>query len=141
MSKTGPIILIEDDHDDEDIFRTALEELEVQNELIWFSTTHDAFNYLCRTTGQPFLIFCDVNLPRESGVEFKKKVDEDPILRTKSIPFLFYSTSVDKKTVNEAYSEMTIQGFFRKAHSYTQVRDQLQLVIAYWMQCEHPAYY
>lgn len=138
MSKTGPIILIEDDHDDEEIFRGALKEIGVKNEFIWFSTTPEAFKFLKTMQGQPFLIFCDVNLPIQTGIEFKKQVDDDEQLRKKSIPFLFYSTSVDKKTVTEAYTKMTIQGFFKKEHSYTAIVDRLRLIVQYWMSCEHP---
>lgn len=137
--KTGPILLIEDDQDDEEIFRGALEDLKINNELIWFSSTSDAFNYLKTAAGQPFLIFCDVNLPKQTGIEFKKELDGDPELRKKSIPFVFYSTSAQRSEVNEAYTKMTIQGFFKKEISYSAVKARLQLIVDYWMQCEHPA--
>ena len=138
MSKTGPIILVEDDFDDEEIFREALSEIGVENELICFSTTFQAFEYLKKTTEQPFLIFCDVNLPKQSGLEFKRQLDNDPALKQKSIPFLFNSTSVDKRTVTEAYTHLTIQGYFRKQSNYPDVISSLKAIIDYWRCCEHP---
>ncbi|MCD6068960.1 MAG: response regulator receiver protein [Bacteroidetes bacterium] len=139
MSKTGPILLIDDDPDDHEIFRSALTDVGVPNEFVWFPKTTDAFHFLKTMGGQPFLIFCDVNLAIESGLDFKKKIDADPALHKKSIPFLFYSTSVDKRTVTEAYVELTIQGFFQKEFTYQGVKNRLKMIVDYWMQCEHPA--
>jgi len=139
MSKTGPIILIEDDIDDQEIFREAINEIGVKNELICFATTFQAYEFLQKMVGQPFLIFCDVNLPMQSGLDFKRQVDNFPELKRKSIPFLFYSTSVDKKSVTEAYTEMTIQGFFLKESNYTTIISKLKVILDYWNACEHPS--
>lgn len=138
MAKTGPIVLIEDDIDDKDLFIEILKELKVPNAVVWYTRTEDAFDYLRSTKDQPFLIFSDVNLPRQNGIEFKRQLDSDPELRKKSIPFIFYSTSVAQKVVNEAYTKMTVQGFFQKANSYEEIRNNIRLVIEYWTACKHP---
>ena len=44
--KSGPIILIDDDGDDKDIFHDILKELNVSDTLIWFQNCDDAFSYL-----------------------------------------------------------------------------------------------
>src|ERR1700712_2213666 len=100
--KSGPIIIIEDDADDKNILEEILKELNVHNQLIWFNNCKDAHHYLKTTSQQPFIIFSDVNLPGQKGIDFKKQIDADPDLRKRSIPFVFYSTSVDRLTVNEA---------------------------------------
>lgn len=136
--KSGPIILIEDDVDDEDIFEEVLRELKVPNKLIWFSNARDAYTYLETTSDQPFIIFSDVNLPSVNGVEFKRRVDSDPILRSKSIPFVFYSTAADQSTVNEVYTHLTVQGFFLKSNNYQDTRDTIRVILDYWRVCKHP---
>src|SRR5687768_2818899 len=93
--KSGPIILVEDDADDEDIFEEVLKELKVYNKIVWFINAKDAMEYLKATSEQPFIIFCDINLPGLSGIEMKRKIDADKELRRKSIPFVFYSTAAD----------------------------------------------
>ena len=93
--KSGPIIIIDDDADDRAIFESALEELTINNKRLWFTNCKDAFDHLRKTDEQPFIIFCDVNIPELAGIEFKRQLDKDPSLRKKSIPFIFYSTSVD----------------------------------------------
>ena len=68
MATTGPIILIEDDEDDIDIFREAMRENEIPNTLIIFPSGPDDLAYLTTTPDQPFLIICDVNLPKQNGI-------------------------------------------------------------------------
>ena len=135
---SGPIIIIEDDQDDREIIEEVLKELNIPNETIWFTRCENAFDYLTTHTNQPFLIFCDINLPGQSGIEFKRQIDANKELRKKSIPFVFLSTSADKKYVNEAYTEMTVQGYFQKANSYLETKNNLRAILEYWKICKHP---
>lgn len=136
--KSGPIIVVEDDIDDEEIFETALRELQCSNKIIWFDNCDDAWGYLKATTDAPFIIFSDINLPRQSGIEFKRQIDKDEQLRKKSIPFVFYSTSVNQDTVNKAYMEMTVQGFFQKSNKYDEMKQIIKMILDYWRVCKHP---
>src|SRR5213082_1003520 len=111
MPQSGPIVIVEDDKDDQDVVRDILKEIGISNELIFFDKPQPALLFLKTSLEQPFLILSDVNLPQQSGVEFKRQIDTDSVLRAKSIPFVFFSTSVDKKTVDTTYKEMTVQGF------------------------------
>lgn len=138
MAKSGPIIIIEDDADDEEIFRAVLGELNVTNELVCFRTTKEAFQFLSATTEAPFIILSDINLPGQTGLNFKRQLDSDPVLRRKSIPFIFYSTSANQEEVTEAYTQMTIQGFFQKAGKIEDIKKHLKLIFDYWKECRHP---
>jgi CheY-like chemotaxis protein len=136
--KSGPIILLEDDNDDHEIFKTILDEIGIKNQLIWFTRADEAFHFLKTTSKQPFIIFSDVNLPGKNGIEFKKEIDQDPQLRAKSIPFVFYSTSIEQKKVNEAYTQMTVQGFFQKSSTYEEIKRRILIIMDYWKECKHP---
>jgi len=138
MAKSGPIIVLEDDADDKSIFEEILQDLEVTNKLIWFTKTAETLEYLKTTSEQPFIIFSDINLPVQNGIDFKKELDTDEQLRKKSIPFVFYSTSVDQKTVNDAYTKMTVQGFFKKGNSYDEMKTDIKVIFDYWKTCKHP---
>ena len=138
MSLKGPIVIVEDDEDDIAIMVDILDGLEVSNKVHQFNKTDEAFHYLKTTSEQPFIIICDVNLPGTNGIDFKRRIDSDDYLRQKSIPFIFYSTSVDKKSVNEAYTKMTVQGFFQKSNSYESIKQDIELIIKYWKACKHP---
>ena len=138
MPKYGPIIIIEDDMDDRFILEEALREAGVNNELIFFDNGPESFEYLLSSSQQPFLIFCDVNLPRQNGIEFKRELDSHPILRAMSIPFIFYTTFVSQYAVNEAYNNMTVQGFFQKNNSHKELKDVIRIIIDYWRICRQP---
>jgi CheY-like chemotaxis protein len=138
MAKEGPIIIIEDDVEDKELFKDVLKELHVSNKIVWFTDTALALDYLRTTNEQPFVIFSDVNLPAQDGIEFKRNIDKDEQLRKKSIPFIFYSTFVDQKMVNDAYTQMTVQGFFQKGNNYKDVRNEIKMILDYWKVCKHP---
>jgi response regulator RpfG family c-di-GMP phosphodiesterase len=112
----------------------------LKNKLVWFNNCKDAYGYLKSTSEQPFLIFSDVNLPGLTGFDFKKQIDEDIELRKKSIPFLFYTTGVNQDTVNKAYTEMTVQGFFKKENTYEAIKKDIKVILDYWENCRHPNY-
>jgi len=138
MAKPGTVILVEDDIDDKRFFEDTLKEIGLNYDIAWFETTYDALEFL-RTTKKPiFLIFSDINLPGKNGLEFKRTIDEDPKLRKKSIPFVFYSTSAYQQDVNEAYTKMTVQGFFKKGNDLTETAHTLKLIFDYWTLCKHP---
>ena len=113
MAKSGPILIVEDDIDDQEIYSEILNHLGVDNKLIFFSLASQALEYLQTTNEKPFVILCDINLPVMNGIAFKQHIDYDPYLRNKSIPFIFFSTSAEKSQVNKAYTELTVQGFFK----------------------------
>lgn len=138
MATTGPIVLIEDDEDDIELFREAMRENEISNNLIFFPSGPEALDYLASTHDQPFLIICDVNLPRQNGIEFKTAIDSNPFLRKKSIPFIFYSTYVAQQAVNDAFSNLSVQGFFQKNDSYAEFKKTMRIIVEYWGLCRHP---
>ena len=138
MPKDGPIIIIEDDMDDRFTLEEALKKANVNNELVFFDNGPDAFIYLRSTQEQPFIILCDVNLPRQNGIEFKRELDNDPALRELAIPFIFYTTFVSQYAVNEAYKNMTVQGFFQKNNTHKELKDVIRIIIDYWRICRQP---
>lgn len=138
MSKRGPVVIIEDDIDDKEIFEQIIRELGIENRLEWFENADLGLRYLNATTDQPFLIFCDVNLPGKNGLDFKERIDSDPRLRKKSIPFVYYSTSASQQDVNQAYTQLTVQGFFKKGSNYAEMKEQIKIIFEYWGRCIHP---
>ena len=137
MSVKGPIILIDDDEDDQFLIKNVMEELGITNQLIVFENGLEALKYLEVTTDQPFLIFCDVNMPVMNGLELRIRIDQNEYLKKKSIPFVFVSTSGGSEIVRIAY-DATIQGFFKKESSFSEYKRQIKLILDYWACCLHP---
>ncbi|WP_080237034.1 response regulator [Spirosoma rigui] len=137
MSLLGPIISIEDDEDDQYLIEQTINQLNIPNELRFFSNGETALHYLQTTTEQPFLILCDVNMPIMNGLELRHLINQSEYLREKSIPFIYLTTAANAQLVREAY-DATVQGFYKKASDYAGMRHQIKLIIDYWQACLHP---
>lgn len=135
--KSGPIILVEDDLDDQELISDALKLLKVPNEIITFDNGQQALEFLKNTDKQPFMIISDVNLPVKNGLQLKNDIESSEYLKSKAIPFIFLSTSAEASAVEEAY-HLCVQGFFVKEISYEAIQQQLKLMIDYWKNCKHP---
>ncbi len=139
MNKIGPIVIIEDDTDDQEIFGEIFKELQFTNEIIFFGDGEKALNYLVHTDVEPFLILSDINMPKLNGTELREQIHENEDLRVKCIPYLFFTTTAEQKAVIDAYSK-SIQGFFVKPASYEKLKRILKIIVEYWQECESPNY-
>ncbi|RYG05230.1 MAG: response regulator [Chitinophagaceae bacterium] len=137
MSSKGPIIVIEDDEDDREFYASAFENLNIENEIIYFLEAEEAYSFLIDTPKQPFLIISDINLPGMSGLDFRKRIKENDYLRKKSIPFVFITTGNNKHSVEAAY-DMMVQGYFVKPTSVSELYMMLEQIVSYWKLCKHP---
>ncbi|PBJ05434.1 response regulator [Flavobacterium sp. ACN6] len=139
MNKSGPIIIIEDDIDDQEFLGEVFNKLQYSNEIIFFGDGEQALNYLTETSIEPFIIFSDINMPKLNGIELRAKVHEKEDLRMKSIPFLFFSTAAEQQHVVEAYSK-SVQGFFIKPSDFNQMAAMIKNIVEYWQNCVSPNY-
>lgn len=139
MNKTGPIIVIEDDIDDQEILTEIFLELNYKNEIIFFEDGAKAFDYLFNTPIEPFIILSDINMPKLSGLELREQIHNNEDLRLKCIPYLFFTTSANQKNVIDAYSK-SIQGFFVKPNTIERLKNTIRKIVEYWQECESPNY-
>jgi CheY-like chemotaxis protein len=138
MLEFGPLVIVEDDIDDQEIVDDLLDELEVPNKKLFFDRGEKAIEFLRSTTERPFIILCDINLPQITGLEFKAMIDTDPYLRQLSIPFIFFSTAAPEAIVTKAYTSLNVQGFFQKSGSVDEIKKALSIIIDYWKLSKHP---
>lgn len=139
MNKGGPIIIIEDDLDDQEILTDVFNDLEYKNEIIFFADGEAALEYLVATEVKPFIIFSDINMPKLNGMELREKIHQNEDLRLKSIPYLFFSTTAEQKHVIDAYSK-SVQGFFVKPADYNEIKKIIKSIVSYWELCVSPNY-
>ncbi|WP_394774742.1 response regulator [Flavobacterium sp.] len=139
MNKSGPIIIIEDDQDDQEFLAEVFKGLQYPNELIFFGDGEQALDYLTATTIEPFIIFSDINMPKLNGIELRAKVHENEDLRMKSIPYLFFSTVAEQQHVIDAYSK-SVQGFFVKPSDFNKMKEMIKNIVEYWQNCVSPNY-
>ena len=139
MNKGGPIIIIEDDLDDQEMLTEIFKDLDYKNEIVFFGDGESALAFLVATEIEPFIIFSDINMPKLNGVELREKVHNNEDLRIKSIPYLFFTTTAEQRHVVDAYSK-SIQGFFVKPRKYSDLRRTIKIIVEYWQECVSPNY-
>jgi CheY-like chemotaxis protein len=137
MQSSAPIIIVDDDMDDHFILSEIGTRLGIKNRLVFFRSGSDVLQYLRTTTQKPFIILCDINMPQMDGLELRRIIDGDEVLRKKSVPFLFFSTAASTHQVSEAY-DLTVQGFFIKESGFEETAKTLKLILDYWSKCLHP---
>ncbi len=138
MNKKGPIVVIEDDEDDRLLLKMVFEELGNENEIVFCSDGETALQFLQDPAVYPFLILSDVNMPRLDGFQLKKMVHTNDELSAKCIPYLFFTTAVNKKAVYDAYT-MSAQGFFVKPDNFAELVDTMRVMVEYWQRCYSPS--
>ena len=137
MTKSGPIVIIEDDLDDQEILGEIFKRLNYSNKIIFFNDGEEAFAYISEPDVAPFLILSDINMPRLSGLELRERIQANEELRMKSIPFIFFTTTANKKFVLEAYYK-SVQGFFQKPNTLEELENKIKIIIEYWKECIAP---
>jgi CheY-like chemotaxis protein len=131
MPKSGPIIIVEDDHDDQELITEVFEQLKVPNIPRFFNSCVKALDYLLTTLEKPFLIISDINVPLMSGLEFWMKINENEFLRKKAIPFIFLTTAVHPGIIARE-NDFCMQGYFVKPPSLGELTDMFRAIIDYW---------
>jgi CheY-like chemotaxis protein len=137
VNKEGPIIIIEDDADDQELLTEIFYKLNYQNEILFFSDGEAALQHITTCEEPPFLILSDINLPKLDGFALREKLKTDANLSNKCIPYLFFSTAWNQRSVIDAYSQ-SVQGFFMKPNSMTELEKTISVIIEYWRRCAAP---
>lgn len=138
MSRNGPIIIVDDDPDDQLLAKEVITSIGMTNKILPFHTALEALDYLMNDMlEQPFVILSDINLPRMNGIELKKAIAANEELSKRAIPFVYYSTSGEKSIVDKAF-DLQVQGFFVKANSLDEMRKTFKVIFEYWRLSRHP---
>ena len=131
------ILIVDDDQDDLDLIRDVIAALQITRPVRYFSNGKELEEHLLSEKFSPFLIICDVNLPEQDGFAVKKKIADNPQLKYKSVPFIYWSTSASEKQIQYAY-DLPAQGFFFKPNNFADLCDTMKTMLAYWQKSQHP---
>jgi CheY-like chemotaxis protein len=132
----GPIVIVDDDEEDHEIYAEAIRSIGIPNELRFFNGARPALDYLLTTPEQPFIILSDINMPGMNGLEFKEQIQSDNYLKEKGIPFVFISTNSSAASVRKAHL-LSVQGYFEKPSRMVDTISMLKKLFDYWELCRH----
>jgi CheY-like chemotaxis protein len=120
------ILLADDDLDDCIFFKDALDELDIQTNLVYVHDGEELLEYLQKKKPLPDLLFLDLNMPRKNGYECLLKIKENEKL--KYIPVIIYSTSFESEIVNLLFKNGA-HFYFRKPADFAELKKVIDHVL------------
>jgi len=128
------ILLVEDNPQDVEITRRALERGRIRNELTVARDGQQALDILFgRAEGEktkPGLILLDLNLPKVGGLEVLEKIKADPKLRR--IPVVVLTVSTREEDVVRSY-DLGVNTFITKPVRFEDFIKAVATIEEYWI--------
>lgn len=126
--KTLNILLAEDDEDDRDFFKEAVEEIGNEMRLDTAKNGIELMQMLSHAnTYLPDMIFLDLNMQQKNGHQCLVEIKSNSFLQ--QIPVIVYSTSSQPEQINSTYKEGA-NLYIRKPDSFTKLKSILKKVIS-----------
>ena len=120
------ILLIDDDEDDQDIFKEAASIVVPDIQCLIAKDGEQGLISLESLSNLPDYIFLDVNMPKMHGKEFLRRIKAHP--RFMNIPVIIYSTSSHKSELGE-YFRMGASNFITKPSEFNLLVTYLKSIL------------
>lgn len=120
---TQHILLADDDSDDCDFFKEALDGLQEHTRLTTVNNGERLMELLNTNEQLPDIIFLDINMPRKNGFECLSEIKLSK--RLKEIPVIMFTTTYEQGVVNRLY-ENGAQHFICKPAVFSQFKKIIQ---------------
>ena len=121
------LLLADDDIDDCDFFKDAIDELSATLKLTIVNNGVELMEFLIENPDNtPDLIFLDLNMPKKSGLECMVEIKSSDSLS--HIPIIIYSTSLDQMVVNSLY-QMGAHHYIQKPAEFASIKSVNQKVV------------
>jgi CheY-like chemotaxis protein len=134
------ILLADDDEEDRDFTRDALQNANLANDMRFVVDGQDLMDYLRRQgpyadpavdAPRPGIILLDLNMPKKDGREALAEIKGDEDLRR--IPVVVLTTSKDEEDVFRTY-DLGVNSFITKPVTFTGLVDVLRTWQHYWLE-------
>jgi two-component system, response regulator len=133
-----PILLVEDNPDDEELTRRAFQKNNVANEVIVARDGVEALEYLFGTGAhsgrdlsiQPQVILLDLKLPRIDGLEVLKRIRGDA--RTRLLAVVVLTSSKEEEDIVQSYS-LGANSYVRKPVNFTDFISAVKTLGLFWL--------
>jgi two-component system response regulator len=144
MITNKPILLVEDNQDDEVLTLRALKKNNILNEVVIARDGAEALDYLFGTgphagrdtSVQPQVVLLDLNLPRIGGLDVLRRIREDN--RTKLLAVVVLTSSKEEEDVIQSYS-LGANSFVRKPVEFNEFTQAVKTLGLFWLLLHEPA--
>lgn len=133
------ILLADDDIEDRELTRKALERNRLANHIYEVGDGEDVMDYLYHRgrfappalSPTPGLILLDLNMPRKDGREALAEIKADPMLRR--IPVVVMTTSQAEQDITRTY-DLGCSSFIAKPVTFAGLVEAMRVLGQYWFQ-------
>ena len=144
MSLECPILLVEDNPDDEALTLRAFAKNKIRNPVVVARDGVEAIEYLLGTgphagrdkSVMPALVLLDLKLPRMDGLEVLRRVRADE--HTALLPVVVLTTSRETQDIQEAY-RLGANSYIRKPVNFDAFIKAVEQIGAYWLTLNEPS--
>jgi two-component system response regulator len=138
MKSNNPILLVEDNQDDENLTLRALKKNHIMNEVVVARDGDEAIAYLFGTGAHagrdlgtmPQVVLLDLNLPRVGGLDVLRRIRQDE--RTKFLAVVVLTSSKEDEDLIRSYS-LGANGYVRKPVDFAQFTEAVKTLGLYWL--------
>lgn len=138
--KPVTILLADDDEEDRDLTRDALQDARLANDMRCVVDGQDLMDYLRRAgryadpavdAPRPGIILLDLNMPKKDGREALAEIKADERLR--SIPVVVLTTSKDDEDIFRSY-DLGVNSFITKPVTFSGLVEVMRTWTRYWFE-------
>lgn len=137
-----PILIVEDDPNDLELTKTALDSSGIANEVVVMRDGAEAYDYLTmrgQYTGrdpiQPAVVLLDIKLPKIDGLELLKMIRNDPA--TTGLPVVMLTSSREERDVFSGYQNGT-NAYVVKPVAFHDFLRAIQALGVFWALLNEP---
>lgn len=140
IKRAVTILMADDDEDDRDLTREALQNSRLANEMRFVVDGQDLMDYLRREgryaapaedAPRPGIILLDLNMPKKDGREALAEIKADAALR--SIPVVVLTTSKDEEDIFRTY-DLGVSSFITKPVTFAGLVEVMKTWQRYWFE-------
>jgi two-component system response regulator len=129
-SRTGILLLVEDNPDDVELTLRAFERSQIANELVVVRDGAEALDYLFGTDRHVEVVLLDLKLPKIDGLEVLRRMRADE--RTRRTPVVVLTSSNEERDIVSSY-DLGANSFVRKPVDFTQFVEAARHLGLYWL--------
>jgi CheY-like chemotaxis protein len=138
MKSDSPILLVEDNQDDEALTLRALKKHRIMNEVVVARDGAEALDYLFGTGAHagraldvmPQVVLLDLNLPRVGGLDVLRRIRADE--RTKFLAVVVLTSSKEDEDLIRSYS-LGANSYVRKPVDFEQFSEAVKTLGLFWL--------